>query len=103
MVMTDGGARRAEGRPAEQGEEAMLTTGQAADVIGYGTTRKQVIAMVANNEIAHTRRGPGSWARIPLWAALTERRRVEAELAESKAEAIRLREQREQDRQREPE
>jgi hypothetical protein len=67
--------------PAWEGE--MLTTGEAAAVIGYGTTRRQVIAMIGSDppELLHVRLGDKRWARIPRSAALAKRRELEAQLA----------------------
>ncbi len=63
----------------------MLTTGEAAEVIGFRTTRKQVDAMIRAGKIVCLRPAPGAWARIPLSAALAKRRELERRLAESKA------------------
>lgn len=62
----------------------MLTTGEAATVIGFGTTRKRVIAMIADNEIAYVRPKRNAWARIPLSAALAKRRELQEALTDSK-------------------
>jgi hypothetical protein len=58
----------------------MLTTGQAAEVIGYGTTRKQVIAMLSEGSLPHVRLGEKKWAKIPRAAALAKRRALERQL-----------------------
>lgn len=58
----------------------MLTTGQAAAVIGYGTTRKQVDAMVNDGEIVSFRRDRRKWAKIPMSAALRKRAELERQL-----------------------
>lgn len=100
MVMTDSGAPQADDRQSDPDSAEMLTTGQAAEVIGYGTTRKQVISMIATGRIAYVRPGRGTWARIPMWAALAKRRELYNALTESEAEARRhrLRDQQERDR-----
>lgn len=102
MVMTDSRESRTEDQQddhaGEQVDEVMLTTGEAANVIGFGTTRKQVIAMIADGAIAFMRPKRGAWARIPLSAALTKRRELEEFLAESEAAAQRWREKDAEDR-----
>ncbi len=75
MVMTE--------MPVDRHEEEMLTTGAAAQVIGYGTTRKQVIAMIAAHKLRAVRLGPGQWARVPKSAALAKRSELEAQLRET--------------------
>jgi hypothetical protein len=82
--MTDGGAP-----PAGSQDDAMLTTGEAAELIGFGTTRKQVITMIATGRIAYVRPARGQWARIPVWAALAKREELERALAESEEAARR--------------
>ncbi len=72
VVMTD--------IPAHPDDEEMLTTGQAAAVIGYGTTRKQVDAMVKTGELTSFRRDERKWAKIPLSAALEKRAELERQL-----------------------
>jgi hypothetical protein len=68
-----------------EADEPMLTTGEAAKVIGFRTTRKQVIALIADDLIAHVRPKPGAWARIPMSAAVAYRQQLERKLAESES------------------
>ncbi len=98
MVMTDSQVPGVDDRVEDTAEEMLLTTGEAAEVIGFHTTRKQVIAMIANNRIAYLRPRPGAWARIPLSAALAKRRELARTLADSEAR-VRSREQSERERQ----
>lgn len=71
MVMTDIPGR----------EEEMVTTGEAAVLIGYEVTRKQVIAMIKEGRVRAVRVGRGKWARIPLRDVLAIRRELETQLA----------------------
>lgn len=89
MVMTD--------LPVERDQEEMLTTGAAAKVIGYGTTRKQVIAMIAAHKLPAVRLGRGQWAKVPLSAALAKRRELEEQLRVTEAHE-RAAEERERER-----
>lgn len=70
VVMTDSGSA-----PPDT-ENELLTTGRAALVIGV--TRRQVIEMVDNDEIAYFRPGPRQWARIPMAAATAKREELKA-------------------------
>jgi excisionase family DNA binding protein len=79
VVMTD-----SEKPPAVN--EPMLTTGEAAEYIGFGVTRKQIDAMIANREIAYVRLKRGAWARIPESAARAKRAELELKLAQSEAQ-----------------
>ncbi len=61
-------------------EEAMLTTGEAAKVIGFGTTARQVAAMVGGGQLRAVRLRPGGWARIPLSEVLKLRDQLSEQL-----------------------
>ncbi len=98
VVMTDSGTPRTD----DQADEVMLTTGEAAKVIGFGTTRKQVDAMIAAKRLAFFRPGRGAWARVPLAAALAKRRELAEKIAESEAEQLQRYEWDRQDRQGSP-
>ncbi len=76
MVMTDIPA----GHDDQHHDDDMLTTGDAAEVIGYGTTRRQVIGMINNGTLQAVRLGPGMWAKVPRSAALAKRRELEEQL-----------------------
>ena len=85
-AVTKTGGAGDDGAP-QPGDERLLTTNQAAQLIGYGVTRTAVMRWAREGEIASIKRGPGTWMRIPESAALAKREEFKRELAEAKARA----------------